>query len=81
MTCMPSKTSDINVYAQAWGFFHFLCENRRQDLQKYFSKLYEFEPGRRSKEDLRSELTEAFGSLEQLDEQWTQFIEDYLSQE
>jgi len=65
-----------DVYAQAWGLFQFLCERRTEALRKYLSGLHELEPGYRDQRTLACEFVAAFGSLDQVDRQWQQFLED-----
>jgi hypothetical protein len=69
----------IDVYAQAWGLFQFLCEHQRDSLRKYFSNLYDLEPGWRDERTLACEFVEAFGSPDQLDGQWQRFLEELSS--
>ena len=75
MNCVDEDVCAIDVYAEAWGLFDFLCEHRRDSLRQYFSSLYELEPGYRSKQTLHDEFVRAFGPLDQLEHQWTSFLE------
>lgn len=75
MSCVDEDACAIDVYAEAWGLFDFLCEHRRDSLKQYFSSVYELEPGYRSKQTLRDEFVRAFGPLDQLERQWTSYIE------
>ena len=70
----------IDVYAQAWGLFQFLCDHRTEALRWYCSSLYHLEPGWRSEQTLRDEFVRAFGSLDQLDRQWTAFLDTLPAQ-
>ena len=75
MNCVDEDVCAIDVYAEAWGLFDFLCEHRRDSLRQYFSSLYELEPGYRSKQTLHDEFVRAFGPLDQLERQWNSFLE------
>jgi Protein of unknown function (DUF1570) len=75
MSRLDENACAIDVYAQAWGLFQFLCEHRTDSLRKYFSSLYDLEPGYRSEQTLRCEFVRAFGSLDQLKCQWTRFLQ------
>jgi hypothetical protein len=74
MTRADENANAIDVYAQAWGLFQFLCESRQDSLKEYLSTLYDLEPGWRSEETLHREFIRTFGPIEQLDPQWTQFL-------
>jgi hypothetical protein len=74
MSRADEDANAIDVYAQAWGLFQFLCEKRRDSLRQYLSNLYELKPGWRSEQTLRIEFVRAFGPIEQIDPQWTQFL-------
>jgi len=74
LTRLPADRHAADVYAQAWGFFSFLCENRRTQLQNYFSHLSTLK-SRRSANRLRREFVEAFGPMDQLDREWSLFLE------
>lgn len=75
MTRLDETSSAIDIYAQAWGLFHFLCEHRTKALRTYFSNLYAHDPGWKSERTLHDEFVKAFGSLDQLDRQWMRFLE------
>jgi hypothetical protein len=74
MTRLDKDSSAIDVYAQAWGLFEFLCRNRTNSLRLYFSSLYDIEPGFRSEQTLRHEFVRVFGSLDELENQWQRFL-------
>jgi len=75
MARLPAGVREADVYAQAWGFFLFLCENRVENLREYFTRLYCMRPGARSPEGLRLEFEECFGPVEELEEAWVFFLE------
>jgi hypothetical protein len=75
MSCVDEDACAIDVYAEAWGLFEFLCEHRQDSLRQYFTSLYVLEPGWRSKQTLHDEFIRAFGPLDELDRQWTAFLE------
>jgi hypothetical protein len=79
MSCVNEDVSAIDVYAESWGLFHFLCEHRRDSLREYFSSLYNLEPGWRSKQALHNEFVRAFGPLNQLEQQWNGFLDTLSS--
>jgi hypothetical protein len=75
ITRLPSDTKlQKDFYAQAWGLFRFLSENRKDGLVKYFAQLYELKPGPRNKTTLCSEFVGSFGPVEQIDKSWLDFI-------
>jgi hypothetical protein len=74
MSCVDEDDCAIDVYAESWGLFQFLCEHRRDPLRKYFISLYNLEPGWRSKQALHDEFVRAFGPLDQLEHQWNSFL-------
>ena len=45
MPRLSADRCDVDVYAQAWGFFLFLSENRAADLKDYFSYLCSLRSG------------------------------------
>ncbi|HPD47441.1 MAG TPA: DUF1570 domain-containing protein [Anaerohalosphaeraceae bacterium] len=75
MPRLSSEHSDVDVYAQAWGFFLFLCEHRNADLQDYFSYLYSLKSGARNAYHLRREFIESFGAIGDLEREWSLFLE------
>jgi hypothetical protein len=75
MSCVDEDSCAIDVYAEAWGLFDFLCEHRRDSLRQYFTSLYSLEPGWRNRQALRDEFIRAFGPLDELDRQWTAFLQ------
>ncbi len=76
---LHDATRAIDVYAQAWGLFQFLCEHRTDALRAYLSSLHELEPGWRDERTLAHEFIETFGSPDQLDRQWQRFLEELSS--
>lgn len=75
MSCVDEDSCAIDVYAQAWGLFDYLCEHRRDSLRQYFTSLHVLEPGWRNRQALHDEFIRAFGPLDELDRQWTAFLE------
>jgi hypothetical protein len=75
MSCVDEDVCAIDVYAESWGLFQFLCEHRRDSLRKYLSSLYNMEPGYRSKQALHDEFVRAFGPLDKLEHQWNSFLD------
>ena len=71
----------IDVYAQAWGLFTFLCEQKTDSLRKYFLSLHNVEAGWRDQRTIRSEFYKAFGSLDDIEPQWKLFLETLSSQQ
>jgi hypothetical protein len=63
------------LYAQAWGFFRFVFQERREGLRKYLAALAAKEPGRRDEAALRREFTQAFGPVEALEQPWGKFLQ------
>ncbi|MBE0536158.1 MAG: DUF1570 domain-containing protein [Phycisphaerae bacterium] len=74
MSRLPAGVRDADVYAQAWGFFQFLCANRAEDLKEYFARLYSLRPGGRSVRHLRREFEQSFGPLDHLNREWLLFL-------
>jgi hypothetical protein len=72
---LPADGSDADIYAQAWGFFRFLCEKRPAELKDYFSYLCSLNSGRRSTYRLRREFVESFGEIAELNRQWLAYLE------
>jgi hypothetical protein len=75
MSCVDEDDCAIDVYAESWGLFQFLCEHRRDSLIQYFTSLYNLKPGYRSKKALHDEFVRAFGSLDKLEQQWNSFLD------
>ena len=71
----PSRAAANDLYAQAWGLFNFLFENRRTELRNYLSSLTQVEAEPRANETMLREFADAFGSLEPLDRSWLQYLE------
>jgi len=66
-----------DFYAQSCGFYQYLWENHKDKLKIYLDCLYKLQPGPRSKYALRHEFINAFGSLEQMDKSWLNFIREH----
>jgi hypothetical protein len=64
-----------DFYAQTWGLFYFLYSRRNADLKKYFSEIYTLDAGRRDEQMLHDEFINAFGSMDRLTCQWSQFLD------
>lgn len=79
MSRVAERESAIDVYAQAWGVFQFLFEDRPESLREYFSSLYELKPGWRSEKTLHGEFVKAFGPLDLLNHKWRTFLQNLPS--
>jgi len=62
-------------YAQAWGFYTFLFEKHRSELNHYVARLQSLAPGRRSPERMRREFTDSFGPVKPLEKQWVEYLD------
>jgi hypothetical protein len=72
----PGQAAAANdLYAQAWGLFNFLLNNRRTELRNYLRSVQQAEPEPRPTQTMLREFTDAFGSLERLDQSWRQYLE------
>jgi len=63
-----------DLYAQAWGLFHFLSTHRLPELKIYLRSFHHLEPRRRSPEELHREFLAAFGSIPLLENAWKEFV-------
>lgn len=59
-----------DLYAQAWGFFNFLLENRPDQLRSYLTMLHAGRTGYRPPVTVYKEFTDHFGPLQQLQTEW-----------
>jgi hypothetical protein len=79
VTCCRVPSGDPEavdeIYAQAWGFFRFVFQGRREGLRKYLAALAAKEPGRRDEATLRREFTASFGPIESLEQPWATFLQ------
>jgi hypothetical protein len=64
----------VEVYAQAWGLFHFLFTTRPAELRAYMAALAALEPGARDEGTLRREFVDAFGALPALQAAWDEYV-------
>lgn len=62
------------VYAQAWGLFRFLYQERPDDLSQYLADLRALPRGERSPAVLRAEFIHRFGPMEDVEHQWQAWI-------
>jgi hypothetical protein len=62
-------------YAQAWAFFRYLLTERSTALRTYLGRAAALPPGPRGPATLRREFTEAFGSLESVEDSWNAFLD------
>ena len=74
MTSFDESVSAVDAYAQAYGLFSFLIENNTDSLKKYLANLYKLESGGIDKQMLYSEFIKAFGSPEELNSKWIEFL-------
>ena len=78
MTRLPTDpVIHKDIYAQAWGLFNFLSKNRTGNLKNYLADIYKLEPGWRSAQTLHCEFVSAFGSIDELDCSWQQFLRTF----
>jgi len=68
----PYSANDL--YAQSWAFFRFLFKTRQAALREYLTTLAQLEPGPRSTYTMQQEFTDAFGSLERLEQAWNRYL-------
>jgi len=72
----PSGQHAANdLYAQAWGLFKFLFQNRPAGLKSYLTALAELDAGSRDRRTMELEFTSAFGSIQRLDRSWTRYLD------
>ena len=64
-----------DAYAQAWGFYTFLFEKHRAELNHYVARLHSLAPGRRSPDRMRREFTDSFGPAKPLEKQWSEHLD------
>ncbi len=74
------EQTEGEVYAQSWGLFYFLSQERKSDLKGYLEKLASCAPGRRSQETLTGEFTGSFGPVSALEGSWNAFLDNLVRQ-
>jgi hypothetical protein len=74
LTRVPANSSDIDVYAQAWGLFDFMSRFHSEDLNHYLADLYKLAPGARYPLAMRREFANAFESIENISHQWNRYL-------
>ena len=70
--------TEQEVYAQSWGLFYFLSENRKSELKDYLQRLGSCEPGKRSRKRLTEEFTASFGPVSAVEEPWKAFLKNVI---
>ena len=63
-----------DLYAQSWGFFHFLLKHRRHALERYLAALRRAEPGWRNRQAMHREFLRHLGPIESLHLPWHRFL-------
>lgn len=63
-----------DAYAQAWGFYTFMFEKHRTELNHYVARLQSLAPGRRSPERMRREFVDSFGPVKPLEKPWAEYL-------
>ncbi len=79
MTRVPTEEDGLTsseAYAEAWGVFRFLFEQRGSALKRYLAALARLPGGWRDEDVIRREIVAAFGSIARLQESWTEFLGD-----
>lgn len=71
-TTAPWTPSEL--YAQSWGFFRFLFQERRGELVRYLDALDQLDRGWRDERTLVREFNAAFGSVAALQGAWERFL-------
>lgn len=69
------------LYAEAWGFFRFLFQERPESLAAYYEALAKLNEGWRPAHVLRREFVEAFGPIAPLRQDWEQFLAELAGDE
>lgn len=73
---MDDMGAVYDAYAQAWGFFVFLLENHRNELNHYVGRLQSVPRGRRSTERMRREFSDSFGDVRQIAREWMRYLDE-----
>lgn len=77
LTRVPAPGARLNdVYAQAWGLFHFLLKEYPTELNNYLRRLAALEPGWRSESMLREEFVASLGDVSEIDREWQVFLKN-----
>jgi hypothetical protein len=77
MTRAPSSQSaeGMEIYAEAWGFFHHLAKSRPAELRRYLTYLGELPIGVRPHHAIVEEFISAFGPATELGSGWQAYLE------
>ncbi len=65
---------DIDIYAQAWGFFDYLFTTCPEKLWQYFEYLQTRKPGPRGGWVMYDEFVQAFGPIEDIESRWLEHL-------
>jgi len=76
---MDDMGAVYDAYAQAWGFFTFLLQRHRSELNHYVGRLHSVPRGRRSTERMRREFTDSFGAIREVDQEWMAYLDQMQS--
>lgn len=66
-------------YAQCWGLYRFLSQERPAQLRQYLQGLKALEAGSRDGTELRREFIEAFGPMDRVDADWQNWLDGLLA--
>jgi hypothetical protein len=62
-------------YAECWGLYRFLSQQRPDQLRQYLLTLKALDSGNREGAVLRREFVEAFGPIEQMQSDWEDWLD------
>jgi len=71
--------TDTEIYAQCWAFFDFLWHNRKPQLKHYLSRAASRRVGAAPRSILAAEFADCFGSLDQLQRDWINWLDLKMS--
>lgn len=72
---LPQSNEDrCDLYAECWGFFHFLFYKHPDQFRKYMEALAQLEPGYRGPDQLLREFEAFFGNVRQYELPWKHFL-------
>jgi hypothetical protein len=66
-------------YAQCWGLYRFLSQERPVQLRQYLLALRNLEVGNRDGAELRREFIDAFGPMETVEADWQNWLDELLA--
>ena len=70
------RVTDEELYAQSWGFLHFVAGQYGPGLKRYLTTLAQLPPGPRDERTLEREFVAAFGPVQQMERGWAEFLRD-----